>query len=308
LFLVILCITGAVAGGGHHRHGGGGGVAVQPIIVAAPQPLIVAAPQPYVQAPRYIQAAPRFAPPIHSYAPQRTIIQPVIQRHIVQQPIRRTVVQPVQRTIIQPVEQTIVQPVQRTVIQPVETIERYVEPLGYESEMVEEKVFRTPISKTVTELPDDVRRIKKTTNQHFPMVHEQVTNHYTIQDEQENNVIHHYYDPQNNYLGMREGRKFSGGTKHVEHPQERFEMSEKFSSGHVQEMLVEEPHTMDTTSSRMLENMVDPSYYETAQYSTTRTKRAAPSTVTMENIEYMDMEQPVLRSSLSGGSSRSFRY
>jgi hypothetical protein len=90
-----------------------------------------------------------------------------------------------------------------------------VQPEYYETENVEERVFRTPISKTITELPDDVKHTRHIVKQHFPMIHESVTNHYTIDDELEQNIIHHYYEPKDRYLGTRAGAKFSAPVSHV---------------------------------------------------------------------------------------------
>merc|ERR1719272_1108339 len=127
----------------------------------------------------------------------------------------------------------------------IEPMEKYIEPVHrtismplYEKEFVEEKVFRTPLSKTVTEGADDVHRIKRTLNKHYPMLHETVTQHYTIEDQEENDIIHHYYDEKDNFLGMRKGRKFSGSTQHVQHPGETFEMSAKFAPEHMDQVHV----------------------------------------------------------------------
>jgi len=310
LFVGSLLAVAVYAGGGHGHHGrGGGGVA-------------------FVAAPRFV-VAPRYVTPVHSYVQQpiqRTIIQPV-ERTIVQQPVQRTIIQPVERTIVQqPVKRTFVQPVQKRMVR---TVSAPMEPM-YESEEVEEKVFRTPISKTVTELPDEVRRVKKTVNQHFPMIHKQVRDHYTIQDEQEHNIIHHYYEPEERWLGKRSGQKFES-TEHVDHPGEMLESSQKFET--IQPVMekyeekvfmVQEPEMFEETQ-HLIEPVMKKKFYSlpaqpalrtttstksvrsfTPSYSTLDDSTEMPSMAEIEQYGRMVTDsypQPSLRS-LSSASSR----
>jgi hypothetical protein len=233
---IIVCAVGAMAGGGHGRGVGVSAGYVQPFIA-----------QPYQSA--YVSTGPQFyrtatvlpavvgggalpgppGPPHHhkhGHGQQAAaFIVPQQQKFV--QPLQRTIIQPVQRTIVQ--EQPMVQYVEE---QPL---------MKYVAEEVEERVFREPISKTVTELPDEVTYKKKVVNQHFPMIHQQVRDHYTILDEQENNIIHHYYEPEERYLGTKKGEKYTTEVEHVDHPGERMVQSEKFvAEPYMKEMVVEE--------------------------------------------------------------------
>jgi len=205
------------------------------------------------------------------------------QAFIIAQPVQR-VIQPV----IQPVHRIIQQPIQHVVQQPMIQ--------GYESEQMEERVFRTPISRTMTELPADVRRVKKTVTQHFPMVHEELTNHYTIQDTQENNIIHHYYEPKDQYLGMMEGQKMTTSPRHVDHPGERYQESPT-----VVEEMVQAPTKYETI---VEQPVVQASKYETfVEQPITKTIRTAP--VLREYSSSSSMRAtPVLREQFSSSSLR----
>jgi len=83
-------------------------------------------------------------------------------------------------------------------------------------EFNEQRVLRTPISRTMTVLPNEVTRITRNIATHMPMVHERVKNFYGIEDINKKKIIHHFVQPvQNNQLGTRQGRAFQQGTQHV---------------------------------------------------------------------------------------------
>lgn len=330
MFSLIAFVSGALAGGGHGHHGhhgrGGGGGGGGAFIVVAPryvQPII----QPQIIQPQihrtFVQPIRRtFVQPI-----QRTFVQPV-QRNFVQ-PIQRTVIQPVQRTIVQPVQRTIIQPVTRTVMQAdehvfedfhepvnqfVEPVNQFVEPLGYDSESVEERIVRTPLSKTMTEMPDDVRHIKHIVNTHYPMLHEQVTNHYTVQDEQNNKFIHHYYNPKDNFLGMRSGHELAGGIQDIKHPGESLEASGMFAQPMehmVQQKVMVEPRTTYTRAAPVTNYMTADDLQ--MDYQTETALRNVLSSSTMAGsgraaqyttVNDMDLDtESVYRSALSSGGT-----
>merc|ERR1712166_665429 len=95
---------------------------------------------------------------------------------------------------------------------------------GYRKENVhnkqfnEQRVLRTPVSETVTQLPDEVTRITRNIDTHMPMVHERIRNHYAVENIDKKNVIHHYISPvRNERMGTRKGRAFKQQTEHVVH-------------------------------------------------------------------------------------------
>merc|ERR1712166_402238 len=82
----------------------------------------------------------------------------------------------------------------------------------------EQRVLRTPVSETVTQLPDEVTRITRNIDTHMPMVHERIRNHYAVENINKKNVIHHYISPvRNERMGTRKGRAFKQQTEHVVH-------------------------------------------------------------------------------------------
>jgi len=72
---------------------------------------------------------------------------------------------------------------------------------GYRKENVhnkqfnEQRVLRTPVSETVTQLPDEVTRITRNIDTHMPMVHERIRNHYSVENINKKNIVHHYISP-----------------------------------------------------------------------------------------------------------------
>jgi hypothetical protein len=88
----------------------------------------------------------------------------------------------------------------------------------YNKIVTQQRVLRTPISKTVTVLPNEVTRITRNINQHLPMVHKRVRNYYNVEDVNKKNIIHHFVEPvENKHLGTRQGRSASLATSHVMH-------------------------------------------------------------------------------------------
>merc|ERR1711935_449618 len=86
----------------------------------------------------------------------------------------------------------------------------------YNQEFNQQRVVRTPISKTVTVLPNEVTRITRNIKTHMPMVHERIRHHYNVENVNRKNVIHHYVEPiQDKRLGTRRGRSSRLGTEHV---------------------------------------------------------------------------------------------
>merc|ERR1719272_384222 len=82
----------------------------------------------------------------------------------------------------------------------------------------EQRVLRTPVSETVTRLPDEVTRITRNIDTHMPMVHERIRNHYAVENINKKNIIHHYVSPvRDERLGTRKGREFRQKTEHVVH-------------------------------------------------------------------------------------------
>merc|ERR1711957_363398 len=93
----------------------------------------------------------------------------------------------------------------------------------YEQQFNEERVVRTPISKTMTVLPNEVTRITRNIKTHMPMVHERVRNHYNVENINKKNIVHHYVEPvEDKYLGTRQGRSARLGTEHVLHKNKMF--------------------------------------------------------------------------------------
>jgi len=86
----------------------------------------------------------------------------------------------------------------------------------YNQEFNQQRVVRTPISKTVTVLPNEVTRVTRNIKTHMPMVHERIRHHYNVENVNRKNVIHHYVEPiQDKRLGTRTGRSSRLGTEHV---------------------------------------------------------------------------------------------
>jgi len=72
------------------------------------------------------------------------------------------------------------------------------------------------MSKTVTVLPNEVTHITRNIKTHMPMVHERFRQHYSIEDINKKNIVHHYIAPvQDNHLGTRTGRSNQLGAEHV---------------------------------------------------------------------------------------------
>jgi len=96
----------------------------------------------------------------------------------------------------------------------------------YNKEFTQQRVVRTPISKTVTVLPNEVTRVTRNIKTHMPMVHERVRHHYNVENVNRKNVIHHYVEPvRNARLGTRRGRSSRLGTEHVVHKNRQFNPS-----------------------------------------------------------------------------------
>lgn len=263
----LICISAiVVAATGAH---GGPSVAAAPLIVGqayVTAPAFIAPPQRFIVTPRSFRSVVVVAPRL--YAPQPIYTQRTFQ------PVRRTIIQ---------------QPVQRTVVT------GSALPLEYDDEDVEEVVFRTPISKTVENMPDDVTRIKKTVNQHFPMLHEQVTDHFTVQDTEENNYIHHFYQPEDKWSGVVEGKKFTTGPVNVDHPGESFEG--------VEDIETKSLGCAEGTTSNCVEALSKSFNQNQGFFTQTRqnfqTRRAAPN---------IYLTEPVLRAASSAKTLQRFAY
>jgi len=86
----------------------------------------------------------------------------------------------------------------------------------HNQEFHQQRIVRTPISKTVTVLPNEVTHITRNIKTHMPMVHERLRQHYSIEDINKKNIVHHYIAPvQDNHLGTRTGRSNQLGAEHV---------------------------------------------------------------------------------------------
>merc|ERR1719162_299827 len=82
----------------------------------------------------------------------------------------------------------------------------------------EQRVLRSPVSETVTQLPDEVTRITRNIDTHMPMVHKRIRNHYSVENINKKNVVHHYIPPvRDERLGTRKGRANKQQTEHVVH-------------------------------------------------------------------------------------------
>lgn len=95
------------------------------------------------------------------------------------------------------------------------------QPQQFVTQQVEERVFKNPISQSVQTLPANVNRVQKTVVNHYPYITQTVQPHLTIQDEQVQNVIHHYYQPTDQFLGVQQGQNFVSEIQ-VDHPGEMY--------------------------------------------------------------------------------------
>jgi hypothetical protein len=85
----------------------------------------------------------------------------------------------------------------------------------YRKTFNEQRVIRQPISKTMTVLPNEVTRVQRNIQTHLPMVHDRLRYHYSVEDVNNQKMIHHFVEPvEENYLGTRKGRSNTVKTQH----------------------------------------------------------------------------------------------
>jgi hypothetical protein len=85
----------------------------------------------------------------------------------------------------------------------------------YRTTVNEQRVLREPISKTMTVLPNEVTRVQRNIETHVPMVHDRKRYHYTVEDVNNQKLVHHFVEPvEENYLGTRKGRSSTGQIQH----------------------------------------------------------------------------------------------
>jgi hypothetical protein len=90
-------------------------------------------------------------------------------------------------------------------------------------EITENRILRTPVSKTITELQDVVTHTVKNINTHMPVIHKRIQNKFNIEDVKRKNIVHHYVEPiETRDLGTKKGEERVAPTEHTLHAYPRF--------------------------------------------------------------------------------------